>query len=89
LTFGQGVRGRRLHGRCRALNARDRKRPSCVRAVVRGKLSVRIAAAGKRTVKFKGRLGARRLRPGRYTVTVLAAASGRSATRRLHFTIAG
>ena len=89
LTFGQAVRGRRLHGRCRALNARDRHSPGCLRAVVRGKLSVRFAAAGRRTVRFKGRLGARRLRPGRYTVTVRAAASGRSVTRRLHFTITG
>jgi hypothetical protein len=87
LMFSQAVRGRRLHGRCRALNARDRHSPGCVRTVARGKLSVRIAAAGRRTLKFKGRLGARRLRPGRYTLTVRASAPGRSATRRLHFTI--
>jgi hypothetical protein len=88
LTFSQAVRGRRLHGRCRALDARDRHGPGCVRTVMRGKLSVRIPAAGRRTLKFKGRLGARRLRPGRYTVRVRASASGSSATRRLHFTIA-
>jgi PKD domain len=87
LTFSQAVHGRRLHGHCRALNARDRHDPGCVRTVGRGKLSVRIAAAGRRTVKFKGRLGARRLQPGHYTVTVRATGSGGQATRRLSFTI--
>jgi PKD domain-containing protein len=88
LTFSQAAHGRRLHGHCRARNARDRHSPDCVRTVGRGKLSVRIVAAGRRTIKFTGRLGARRLRAGRYTVTVRATGSGGSATRRLHFTIA-
>ena len=89
LTFSQRVHGRRLHGRCRAPNARDRHDPGCVRTVGRGKLSVRFAAAGRRRIKFKGRLGARLLRPGRYTVTVHATGSGGPATRRLQFTVAG
>ena len=88
LTFSQALHGRRLHGQCRAVNARDRRDPRCARAVTRGKLSARIAAAGRRTLKFKGRVGARHLRPGRYAVTVRATGSGGSATHRLHFTIA-
>jgi hypothetical protein len=87
LTFRQAVSGRRVHGHCRTINATDRNDPPCTRSVLRGKLSLRIAAAGRRSLRFTGQLDAHRLRPGNYTVTVTATATGGTATRRLRFTI--
>jgi hypothetical protein len=88
-TFGQAEPGRRIGGRCRALTTRDRHDGRCTRTVLRGTLSIRITAAGRRSVKVTGRIGRRRLPAGGYTVTVHATGSGGSATRRLRFTIAG
>jgi hypothetical protein len=54
---------------------------------VRGQLSVN-AASGKGKVRFLGKLGGRRLAPGAYRVSAVAAASGRaSAVRRAQATV--
>lgn len=87
LTFSEAMDGRRVHGRCRTINATDRHDHRCTRNVPRGKLSLLIDAAGRRSLKFTGRLGGHRLGPGRYTVTVHATGTGSSVTRRLYFTI--
>jgi hypothetical protein len=87
LTFTQALGGRRVHGRCRTLNATDRSDSRCTRSVPRGKLSLRIAAAGRHHLKFTGRVGAHRLQPGHYTVAIHASRTGGTATRQLRFTI--
>jgi hypothetical protein len=46
-----------------------------------------MAAAGRHTLRFTGRIGPHHLAPGRYTVTIRATGSGGSATRRMHFTL--
>jgi hypothetical protein len=46
------------------------------------------AKAGKTKLRFKGRIGHKRLRPGSYVVTVRASNSnGRSRAKSLRFTI--
>ena len=87
LTFWQAIRGRRLHDHCRTINPTDRNDPRCVRNALRGKLSLRITAAGRRRLEFTGWLGARRLGLGPYTVTIRATGAGGTATSRLSFTI--
>jgi hypothetical protein len=51
LTFRQALRGRRAHGRCLTIDASDRKDPRCTRRVRRGRISLRIATAGRRSLK--------------------------------------
>jgi hypothetical protein len=53
----------------------------------RGQISRRFSAAGHHTIRFTGRVGTRRLKPGRYTVTIHATAPSGAATRRLRFTV--
>jgi hypothetical protein len=79
LTFRKLVPGRRVHRRCRALTHRDRHDPRCTRTVTRGAIHVHMKAAGRRTLRFTGRIGSRHLAAGRYTVTVHA--TGRAARR--------
>jgi hypothetical protein len=87
LTFSQAMDGRWVHGRCFTINATDQHDQRCTRNVPSGTLSLLIAAGGRRSLKFTGRLDAHRLGPGRYTVTVHATGTGSSVTRRLYFTI--
>jgi PKD domain len=55
---------------------------------VRGQITRHFTAAGHHIVRFAGRVGSRRLKPGRYTVTIHATGSGGAATHRLRFTLA-
>ncbi len=87
LMFSQVLAGRRRHDRCRSINATDRNDPRCVRNVTLGELSLPITTAGRRRLDFTGRLGARRLGPGHYTVTIRATGAGGTATDQLSFTI--
>jgi hypothetical protein len=82
-----------LHGRigrrCVAAGSRNLRKPRCTRTVIRGALSF-TAGPGTNRVRFTGRLsGKRRLKPGLYTLLVVATdtARQRSVTRRLMFTI--
>jgi hypothetical protein len=85
---------RRLHGRVarhrcvrptRALAAR----PRCVRFVSMGRIVRASRRAGRRAIAFSGRVGGRRLAPGRYraTVTAVDGAHRRSARRTVAFTV--
>ena len=90
LTFTHEQTGRRVNGTCAAETRRNRHRPACRRIVTIGTLA-RPGEAGLNTISFKGTLShGRKLRPGRYTVTVIAtnAATGASSSpERLTFTI--
>jgi hypothetical protein len=80
--------GHRDHGRCVA-HAR-RKAAPCTRWVAQGPgLTRRVAAPGRVTVAFDGRIGGRRLSPGRYrfVVTATDAAGNRSRVRTVAFTV--
>jgi hypothetical protein len=85
-TFTKRVTGRKVGRRCLAHRAKGRR---CTRTVKAG-TRVFSAHAGRDKLRFQGRISARkRLRPGRYTLTVRATDSRgrRSAPRSLKFTI--
>ena len=89
LTFTRTLPGRLVKRRCVATSRRNRKRPRCTRTVVAGQLAFS-AHAGLNRIAFSGSLSRRaRLRPGAYTVTIVAvnAAGQSSSPRRLRFTI--
>jgi hypothetical protein len=87
--FTQEVDGRKVSGRCVAKSKRNSRHKVCRRTVTRGALSFG-GHAGTDKLAFQGRLSAhKRLRPGRYTLTVIATntAGLRSLPRSLRFTI--
>ena len=89
LTFTQKLPGRTVKGRCVAPTRKNRKQPACKRTVTRGTLTMG-AHAGANKVSFQGRITrSKKLRPGRYTVTIGAtsAAGLHSAPQTLSFTI--
>ena len=84
----QRIAGRRNHGRC--VTRAPKKAPRCTRWVQRGPaLTRRVAAPGRVTVAFSGRIGDRRLSPGRYRFVVTATdeAGNRSRSRTVAFTV--
>ena len=88
LAFTQKQGGRRVAGRCVARSRKNRRKPACTRVVTRGALSF-AGHAGRNAVAFSGRLSrSRRLKPGRYTLVIVATKAGlRSSPRRLRFEI--
>ncbi len=66
-----------------------RRAQRCTRIVTRGTLT-RVSRLGRNSVAFSGRIGSRRLSPGRYQATLVAtdAAGNRSSPRTISFTIA-
>lgn len=89
LSFTQPAGGRKVKGRCVAQTHRNAHKRKCRRTLTRGTLALS-AHAGMNRISFAGRLSAsRRLRPGSYTVVIVAtnAAKQRSAAKRLTFTI--
>lgn len=71
--------GRRVAGSCRRPTARTADRPRCTRWILlRGRL-VRSLPAGTITMRYRGRLAGRELRPGRYRML----ARGRDAAGNL------
>ncbi|HXD55985.1 MAG TPA: hypothetical protein VN618_14610 [Solirubrobacteraceae bacterium] len=88
LRFTTVVPGRRVGRRCVEQSKRNRHKKRCSRTITAGVLSFN-AHAGTDKIRFYGVLsGHRRLRPGAYTMTATATASGLSgAARTLHFTI--
>ena len=88
LAFTQRRAGRRVKGRCVAPTKRNRHKRACRRTVPRGTLTF-AAHPGVNKVSFQGRTSrTRKLKPGRYTVTVTASNSaGRSSPKTLSFTI--
>jgi Glucodextranase, domain B len=82
------VPGRRKGSRCITGKSAPRRGRRCTRVVAAGTLR-RTGAAGKRSLKFSGRIGRRALARGRYRMDVTAtdAVGNRSAARSLTFTV--
>jgi streptogramin lyase len=72
LTFERKAAGRKRGGKCVKPTRALRSAKRCSRYFKRGTLARRDLAAGKRSVKFTGRIGRRALKPGSYRVTVVA-----------------
>jgi hypothetical protein len=88
LTFTQKVGGRKVHGSCKAQSRGNRHKPACKRTVTAGTI-VLSGHAGLNKVAFQGRISAsKKLRPGPYTLGIVARAAGKSSARAtLRFTI--
>jgi hypothetical protein len=87
--FSQSVNGRRAGRNCVAKTRKNAKHKSCKRTVTAGTFSFS-AHPGVNTVSFAGRIpGSKKLKPGRYTLTITASNSqgARSAPKTLTFTI--
>ena len=88
-TVEKAAPGRKVRGRCVRPTSRNRKRPRCTRWIsLRGSFAHR-GKAGSNSFKFRGRIGGRRLKPGRYRLVARAtdAAGNRSPARRVGFRI--
>jgi len=87
-TIERRLIGRRVDGKCRATTRRNRKRKACVRFKPVGGFTA-AGKAGRNATKFSGKLGKRKLVPGRYRVTALATdpAGGKSGTRSASFKV--
>jgi virginiamycin B lyase len=81
--------GRTRGGKCVKPTRALRSAKRCTRHVKIGTLTRRDLAAGKRSVKFSGRMGRRALKPGAYRVTAVAtdSAGAKSTPRRRGFTV--
>ena len=89
LAFARILPGRRVNGRCVAVNGANRGRPRCKRSMPAGSLPIS-GHAGRDTVGFEGRLsGARKLTPGNFTATLTTRGTNgpRPLTRSVSFTI--
>jgi hypothetical protein len=86
------TRGRRVRGRCVKPTRRNRARRACVRPRrLRGVIR-HPGHAGPNAFRFNGRLGGRRLRPGRYRLVVIGladAAGNTGSPARADFRIRG
>jgi hypothetical protein len=67
----RGVRGVRVGARCVAKSRRHRTGRACTRYVAVGKAISRASAAGSNRMRFSGRIGGKKLRPGRYRLQSL------------------
>lgn len=89
LAFKAKATGRKVNGKCVAQTQGNRHKPRCSRVNIAGKF-VFAAHAGTNSVRFAGRVSAsRKLRPGRYTLEIVAVNDERkaSAPKTLTFTI--
>lgn len=77
LTFEQLVTGRRSGKRCVKATGANRKKRACNRVEQRGAISA-FGKAGSNGVEFRGKVGRRTLKPGRYRVRVTASADGKT-----------
>jgi streptogramin lyase len=89
LSFTESLAGRKVRGTCVAQSHANAKHRGCTRTVRVGALSFN-GSKGTNRVVFQGRLGhSKKLRPGRYTLTIIATnfANISSAPKSLRFTI--
>ncbi|HEV2811678.1 MAG TPA: choice-of-anchor Q domain-containing protein, partial [Solirubrobacteraceae bacterium] len=87
-TIQRALSGRVAGGRCRKPSRLNRGARKCTRWVTVGGFAQQSDGTPTRR-RLSGRLGGRRLRPGRYRAVLVAtdAAGNRSAPRRLRFTV--
>jgi len=83
----QTVTGRKGKGRCVANARKNHTKRACKRSVTRGTLTF-VGQRGTNKVPFRGRIFKSKLKPGRYTLVIVASVAGRSSVPvKLSFTI--
>ena len=87
-TIHAKQKGRRVGGKCRKPTKRNVGRRKCTRFVRTGAFAHN-GASGTNRKKFSGRIGRKRLRPGRYRASLVArdAAGNASKVKRLNFRV--
>lgn len=86
LTFTTTLKGRKVKHKCVAQTKRNKRAPKCTTIVTARALTV-AGKAGANTVPFTGKIGSRRLKPGRYKVTITATSGTSTSSQTLSFTI--
>ena len=87
ITIDQATAGSQDGRICKKQTRKNRKKRACTLFAAIGKLS-QPGAAGRNTLRFSGKLGGRKLKPGRYRATAVAtAASGKSAPATANFVV--
>lgn len=81
LTVSRSVKGRKSGGKCVAVRKANRSKPRCNRLVASGSFT-HADRAGVNKIHFSGRLKGRKLKPGRYSLAVVAR-SGTAASNEL------
>lgn len=92
LTFTGSAKGRKSkgkRGKCVAQTKRNQHNRACKRTIAAGTITFSNAATGTDSISFDGKIpGHRKLKPGRYSVTIEGSnSSGHSTTSTLHFTV--
>jgi hypothetical protein len=87
-TLARRSPGRKSGKRCVKPKRSNRTKKRCIRYTLAGSFAVQ-SAAGSNLHRFSGRIGTRRLKPGKYRVTLVAtdAAGNRSTPKRFNITI--
>ncbi len=88
-TVERRTTGRKVGGKCKAKTKANKNRSRCTRWVkVKGSITV-VGKAGQNSYKFRGRIGAKKLKVARYRLNGQAtdAAGNRSAIKRKSFRI--
>jgi hypothetical protein len=88
-TVERAVKGRKKGSKCVRPTKKNRKAKSCTRYLrLRGSFS-RLSKAGLNSFRFTGRLRAKKLRPGRYRLVMVAtdAAKNKSKPKRARFRV--
>jgi hypothetical protein len=71
-TVQRKTRGRKVRGKCKAKTHGNHSKPKCARYTsLKGSFTV-AGKAGKNTLKFRGRVGGKSLKPGSYRLTATA-----------------
>ncbi len=89
LSFTQQAAGRKVHGKCVAPSAKNRRKPRCTRTILAGSFTF-TGHPGTNKVRFAGRISrTKKLKTGRYTLQITATNTQgkRSAPQSLTFTI--
>ena len=75
ITLDQARAGRKVGSACKKQTRKNRKKRACTLFAPVGKLT-QAGAAGKNSLRFGGKLGGRKLKPGIYRATAVATAAG-------------
>lgn len=80
--------GRKVGSKCHKVRPNNKSKPKCTKLVYLGRFVRRNLPAGRNTVKFKGRLGKKKLAPGKYRIRLRAAdPAGNSKDVPVSFTV--
>ena len=88
IKFQKKTKGRKYKGKCRKFTRKTRRKKKCQRYVTTGKLKRRGLEPGAQKVYFSGRIGKKKLKPGKYRALLTAYNNvGASKTVRMGFKV--